>query len=57
VLLGTSGSGKSTLLRLIAGLTVPDSGRITLHGRDVTDLPPQRGGTVLFSRTIRSSGT
>jgi sulfate transport system ATP-binding protein len=35
-LLGPSGSGKSTLLRLIAGLEVPDSGRIFLTGRDST---------------------
>ncbi len=44
VLLGASGSGKSTILRLIAGLTAPDSGRIWLHGRDVTDLSPQARG-------------
>ncbi len=41
VLLGSSGSGKSTILRLIAGLIQPDNGRIELHGRDVTYLPPQ----------------
>ena len=45
VLLGSSGSGKSTILRMIAGLTEPTSGRILLHGRDVTDLPPQQRGT------------
>ena len=39
-LLGPSGSGKTTLLRLIAGFERPDSGRIELGGRDVTDLPP-----------------
>jgi sulfate transport system ATP-binding protein len=44
VLLGSSGSGKSTVLRMIAGLTSPTSGRVLLHGRDVTNLTPQRRG-------------
>jgi sulfate/thiosulfate transport system ATP-binding protein len=44
VLLGPSGSGKSTLLRMIAGLADVDAGRVVLHGRDVTDLPPARRG-------------
>lgn len=35
-LLGPSGSGKSTLLRLIAGLEMPDMGRIWLTGNDAT---------------------
>ncbi|MEE3718869.1 TOBE-like domain-containing protein [Tumidithrix elongata RA019] len=35
-LLGPSGSGKSSLLRLIAGLELPDSGKIYLTGRDAT---------------------
>ena len=43
-LLGPSGSGKSTLLRAIAGLDQPDSGSITINGRDVTRVPPQRRG-------------
>jgi sulfate transport system ATP-binding protein len=41
VLLGSSGSGKTTILSMIAGLTSVDQGRILLHGRDVTYLPPQ----------------
>jgi ABC-type Fe3+/spermidine/putrescine transport system ATPase subunit len=45
VLLGASGSGKSTILRLIAGLTLCDSGRIVLQGRDVTHLTPQSRNT------------
>ncbi|HEY0782605.1 MAG TPA: ATP-binding cassette domain-containing protein, partial [Thermoanaerobaculia bacterium] len=44
VLLGASGSGKSTLLRMIAGLSDIDAGRVSLHGRDVTDLPPAKRG-------------
>ncbi|HKQ98767.1 MAG TPA: ATP-binding cassette domain-containing protein, partial [Candidatus Polarisedimenticolia bacterium] len=44
VLLGPSGSGKSTVLRIIAGLTEAEAGRVLLHGRDVTGLPPQARG-------------
>ncbi|MFL6211884.1 MAG: ABC transporter ATP-binding protein [Pyrinomonadaceae bacterium] len=49
VLLGASGSGKTTILRIIAGLAEPDTGRIVLHGRDVTELPArERGVGVIF---------
>jgi sulfate/thiosulfate transport system ATP-binding protein len=49
VLLGASGSGKTTILRIIAGLEQPDSGRVILHGKDVTDLPArERGVGVIF---------
>ena len=39
-LLGPSGSGKTTTLRLIAGFERPTSGKVWLHGRDVTRVPP-----------------
>src|SRR2546429_4034909 len=39
-MLGPSGSGKTTTLRMIAGFDQPTSGRILLHGRDVTGVPP-----------------
>jgi multiple sugar transport system ATP-binding protein len=41
VLVGPSGSGKSTLLRMIAGLEAASAGRLSIGGRDVTDLPPK----------------
>jgi putative spermidine/putrescine transport system ATP-binding protein len=48
-LLGPSGSGKTTLLRLIAGFERLDAGRIALHGRDVSGLPPyQREVNTVF---------
>jgi multiple sugar transport system ATP-binding protein len=42
VLVGPSGCGKTTLLRMIAGLESPDSGTISIAGKDVTDLPARR---------------
>ncbi len=39
-MLGPSGSGKTTTLRMIAGFELPTSGRIELHGRDVSRLAP-----------------
>lgn len=46
---GASGSGKSTLLDLVAGFLTPQSGRLTLEGRDLLPLPPeQRPVSILF---------
>ncbi|HET6974181.1 MAG TPA: ABC transporter ATP-binding protein [Pyrinomonadaceae bacterium] len=49
VLLGASGSGKTTILRIIAGLEMPYTGKVILHGREVTELPArERGVGVIF---------
>ncbi len=49
VLLGASGSGKTTILRIVAGLEMPDSGMVVLHGKNVTNLPARERGTgVIF---------
>ena len=40
--LGPSGSGKTTLLRVIAGLLLPDAGRVLLDGVDLAGTPPHR---------------
>ncbi len=39
-MLGPPGSGKTTTLRMIAGFEVPTEGKIELHGRDITGVPP-----------------
>lgn len=41
-LLGSSGCGKSTTLKIIAGLVKPDSGKIVLAGKDITNLAVQQ---------------
>lgn len=57
---GASGSGKSTLLSLIAGLTEPTEGLITLDGDAVTGPGPDRGlvfqhGALYPWRTVESN--
>ena len=51
VLLGPSGAGKTTTLRLVAGLEVPDAGRVWIDGRDVTGMAPAlRDVTFVFQQ-------
>ncbi|MBA4350066.1 MAG: ABC transporter ATP-binding protein, partial [Rhodobacter sp.] len=38
-IIGPNGAGKSTLFNLITGNIMPDTGRITLLGQDVTRRP------------------
>jgi sulfate transport system ATP-binding protein len=48
-LLGPSGSGKTTLLRILAGLEVPEAGKVWFGKRDVTaDKPTSRGIGFVF---------
>ena len=57
-LLGPSGGGKSTLLAVIAGLEVPDEGRVIIDDADAT-AGARRSvrGWASFSSTTRRSST
>ncbi len=37
-LVGVNGAGKSTIVKLLCGLYIPDSGKITIGGKDITTL-------------------
>jgi ABC-type Fe3+/spermidine/putrescine transport system ATPase subunit len=51
VLLGPSGSGKTTILRMVAGLEIPDSGRVWFGDHDTTRTPAhKRGVGYVFQR-------
>ena len=47
VIVGPSGCGKSTLLRLLAGLEAPTAGRVSIGGRDVTEIEPAARGVAM----------
>jgi len=44
LLIGPTGSGKTSVLEAIAGHAPLRGGRIVLHGKDVTAVPPERRG-------------
>jgi len=48
---GRSGSGKSTLLNLVAGIDMPDAGRVLIDGRDLTSMS-ERERTLFRRRHI-----
>jgi ABC-type branched-subunit amino acid transport system ATPase component len=52
-LIGPNGAGKTTLFDAIAGTVTPDTGRVTLRGRDVTGWPSHRMAAAGISRTFQ----
>jgi molybdate transport system ATP-binding protein len=54
-LLGPNGSGKSTVLEVIAGLVRPESGRVVLDDRVLTDVGPESAGVLVAPHDRRTA--
>src|SRR5580765_8827103 len=53
-IIGPNGAGKTSLLNMISGFYKPDSGRITLEGRDITRSRPSEIASLGVARTFQN---
>ena len=52
--IGPNGAGKTTVLNMISGFYHPDTGRIVLDGRDISDLAPSHIAKLGVARTFQN---
>src|SRR4030081_2004882 len=53
-IIGPNGAGKTSLLNMISGFYKPDSGRIVLEGRDITQKKPSDIASLGIARTFQN---
>ena len=54
-LIGPNGAGKTTLFEVVSGFVRPDSGTVSLHGRDITKLAPEARSRAGIARSFQSA--
>lgn len=52
-IVGPNGSGKTTLYNVLSGVYLPEEGRITFEGKDITTLPPYKRAPLGLARTFQ----
>ena len=52
-LIGPNGAGKTTTFNALSGLLAPSSGKVLLHGQDVSHLDPASRGRIGLGRTFQ----
>ena len=53
--IGPNGAGKSTFFKMLSGFLKPSSGKVLLHGQDITGMPPHRIARLGLVRTFQET--